>query len=109
MITCNQWLGTEHGDGLTFRRFNVDEGTTKITSYRGLIPYNVTVFTGDLPRAGTDSNVTLKFFGSKGTSSDILIEKIDNRFDRASEDNLMVFEFFKYLWLECRLIKNKFV
>ena len=34
-ITCNQWLGTEKGDGLTVRKFNVDEGTTQISSYRG--------------------------------------------------------------------------
>ena len=34
-ITCNQWLSTEKGDGLTVRKFNVDEATSKITSFRG--------------------------------------------------------------------------
>lgn len=51
------------------------------------------IYTGDLPKAGTDSNVTLKFFGSKSASSDIFIEKIENRFDRASADNLHVRKF----------------
>jgi hypothetical protein len=34
-VTCNAWLGTEKGDGLTVRRFNIDEGTSKIMSFRG--------------------------------------------------------------------------
>jgi hypothetical protein len=70
----------------------------------------LTIHTGDLPKgniyklliiiylnliqtiniAGTDSNVILKFFGSKSSSSDIFIEKIENRFDRASADDLHV-------------------
>ena len=50
----------------------------------------MTIITGDIPRSGTDSNVTVKFFGSKGNSSDIFIEKIENRFDRASIDQLNV-------------------
>jgi hypothetical protein len=55
-----------------------------------VIPYNVKICTGDISRAGTDSSVTIKFFGTKGNSSDIFIEKIENRFDRGSEDDLMV-------------------
>ena len=95
-ITCNQWLGTERGDGLTVRKFNVDEGTTQISSYRGMIPYAMVIVTGDLPRAGTDSNVTLTFFGSKGNSSEIFVEKIENRFERASSDQLMVITILFY-------------
>lgn len=93
-ITCNSWLGTEKGDGLTMRKFNVDDGTTQISSYRGLIPYSMTIITGDTQRAGTDSNVTLKFSGSKGNSEEIFVEKIENRFERASSDQLMVGVFF---------------
>lgn len=89
-ITCNSWLSTEYKDGLTVRKFYVDEATTKIISSEGLVPFNLSVQTGDIPKAGTDSNVTLKFFGSRGTSSDIKIEKIDNRFERASVDNLSI-------------------
>ena len=58
-----------------------------------MIPYNITIYTGDLPQAGTDSNIILKFFGSKGTSDDVYIEKMENRFDRGSQDNLMVFSY----------------
>lgn len=89
-ITCNSWLSTVKDDGLTIRRFNIDDTNTTISSFRGLIPYTLTIYTGDLPKAGTDSDVTLKFFGSKGTSGDIVIEKIDNRFDRASIDTVNI-------------------
>ena len=50
----------------------------------------MTIYTGDLAKAGTDSNVTLKFFGSKGASNEVTIEKLESRFDRASRDSLMV-------------------
>ena len=33
-ITCNQWLSTEHGDGLTVRKFNIDEASTKIANFQ---------------------------------------------------------------------------
>lgn len=50
----------------------------------------MTIYTGDLAKAGTDSNVTVKVFGTKGNSEDIFVEKIENRFDRAAEDTVMV-------------------
>ncbi len=55
-----------------------------------MVPFNLAVYTGDMAKAGTDSNLVLKFFGSKGTSSDVFIEKMENRFERASVDNLPV-------------------
>jgi hypothetical protein len=89
-IKCNEWLGTEKGDGLTTKRFNVDDATTSITSFRGAIPYSMSIYTGDVKNAGTDSNISVKFFGSKNSSGDILIEKMDDRFERASCDTLVV-------------------
>lgn len=89
-INCNEWLGTEKGDGLTIKKFNVDESTTSVSSFRGTIPHKVLIFTGDVQNAGSDGNVTLKFFGSKTSSSDIFIEKLDNRFERAGCDELMI-------------------
>ena len=83
-IDCDSWLSTNKGDGLTVRTFNVDEATTKIISAGGMVPFNLSIHTGDVAKAGTDSSVTLKFFGAKGTSSDVFVEKMDDRFERAS-------------------------
>ena len=79
-ISCNAWLSTSQKDGLTIRRFNVDEASTKIISSEGLVPFHLSVVTGDVPKAGTDSSVTLKVFGSKGSSRDIVVEKLEDRF-----------------------------
>lgn len=49
------------------------------------------VVTADEPKAGTDCNVTVKVFGSKGSSRDIEVEKIDDRFDRDKTDDIKVF------------------
>ena len=65
-----------------------------------VIPYKMLIYTGDVVKGGTDSNVTVKVFGSKGTSDDILIEKIENRFDRAAEDIIMVNYLNFYLLLK---------
>lgn len=88
-IAVNEWLGTEKGDGLTVKKFNVDDATTSVSSVRGTVPHSAIIYTGDVQNAGTDSSVTLKFFGTKATSSDIFIEKIENRFERASVDQFM--------------------
>lgn len=90
VIVCNEWLSTEKGDGLTVKRFNVDEATTNVSSFRGTIPHSLSIYTGDVANAGTDGNVTLKFFGAKTASSDIFIEKLENRFERAAVDTLVV-------------------
>jgi hypothetical protein len=50
----------------------------------------MTIYTGDIAKGGTDSNVTVKVFGTKGTSEEIRVEKMENRFDRAAEDTVMV-------------------
>lgn len=89
-ITCNSWLSAERGDGLTVRTFNVDEATTKIMSAEGMVPYTLSIQTGDVAKAGTDSSVTLKFFGTKGTSSEIFVEKMEDRFERASNVTLPI-------------------
>ena len=90
-ITCNSWLSTSQTDGLTIRTFNVDEASTKIASSgHGTVPFNLSIMTGDLPKAGTDSSVTLKFFGAKGNSSEVFVEKMDDRFERASAVDILI-------------------
>ncbi|KAL8614278.1 hypothetical protein ACOMHN_007616 [Nucella lapillus] len=83
---CRQWLAREHADGKTTRIFSVDDGTSSVTSYRPLVPYEVTVTTGDVAEAGTDSKILVTIFGTKGSSSTIELEKNEDRFERARTD-----------------------
>ena len=68
-----------------------------------MVPYEATFFTGDIQDAGTDAQVFIKVFGVKGSSSDIQIEKMSERFERGRTDLIKVsiyrinLQYFKYL------------
>lgn len=51
-----------------------------------MISYELTISTGDCKDAGTDSKVFVKFFGDRGTTSDIHLDKLSERFERARQD-----------------------
>ena len=53
-ITCNEWLSTVKGDGLTVRKFNVDKRTTQISNISPgeKTSYEITVITRDERNAG---------------------------------------------------------
>ncbi len=51
-----------------------------------MIPYEVTIHTGDVDDAGCDCDISLKLFGSTGSSSDHVIQKDEGNFDRAAID-----------------------
>lgn len=55
-----------------------------------VVPYEVTVHTGDLPEAGTDSKIFMTVFGERGTSKTLELEKIENYFERDQVDTLKV-------------------
>ncbi|GFN87702.1 hypothetical protein PoB_001420800 [Plakobranchus ocellatus] len=80
---CKQWLARDRSDGKTTRIFGVDEGTSSVTSYKPMIPHEVTVTTGDVADAGTDCKIMMTVFGTRGTSSEMELEKREDRFERA--------------------------
>ena len=55
-----------------------------------MVPYEVTIFTGDEPGAGTDSNIVIKAFGVGGATSEVILEKAAERFERGHADFLKV-------------------
>ncbi|XP_012940880.1 lipoxygenase homology domain-containing protein 1 [Aplysia californica] len=83
---CKQWLAKDKGDGKTSRMFSVDDGLSSITSYKPMIPYEVTVTTGDVAAAGTDRKIMMTVFGTKGTSGPLELDKRQDRFERARTD-----------------------
>ena len=54
------------------------------------VPYEVTVHTGDIAGAGTDSQIFMKVFGANGCTSDIVLEKQGERFERGRPDLIKV-------------------
>ena len=55
-----------------------------------MVPYEVTIHTGDKQNAGTDSQVFLKAFGANGATSDVVVEKLSERFERGRADLIKV-------------------
>ena len=51
-----------------------------------VIPYEVTIYTGDMEHSGCDCDVSLKLFGTTGSSSDHIIRKDEGNFERGSID-----------------------
>jgi len=51
-----------------------------------VIPYEVTIYTGDTENAGCDCDVSLKLFGTTGASSEHVIRKDEGNFERGSID-----------------------
>ena len=44
------------------------------------------MYTGDVAEAGTDQKITVTVFGAKGTTSPMVLEKTENRFERDRAD-----------------------
>lgn len=47
-----------------------------------VIPYEITVFTGDKSGAGTDANVFIQMYGLKGKTEEILLRNRSDNFER---------------------------
>ncbi|KAL0965208.1 hypothetical protein UPYG_G00278200 [Umbra pygmaea] len=84
IFQCKCWLAKDRGDGLTARVFNVLDAESITISQK--IIYEVTVVTGDIQNAGTDTQIYLTVFGANGTTEEIPLQKNEDRFERGQED-----------------------
>ncbi|XP_071008463.1 lipoxygenase homology domain-containing protein 1 [Oncorhynchus clarkii lewisi] len=84
IFQCKCWLAKDRGDGLTARVFNVLDADSITISQK--IIYEVTVVTGDVQNAGTDTQIYVSVFGTNGTTEEILLQKNEDRFERGQED-----------------------
>ena len=61
-----------------------------------MVPYEITLYTGDVKDAGTDAHIFVKVFGAGGSSSDIMLEKHSERFERGRIDLIKVRSILMY-------------
>ncbi|XP_030048769.1 lipoxygenase homology domain-containing protein 1 [Microcaecilia unicolor] len=87
-FVCNCWLAKDRGDGLTARVFNILDANCIAIGHKVL--YEVTVITGDLQNAGTDSSVYMMCFGASGSSEEMLLPKNRDRFERGQTDTFVM-------------------
>ncbi|KAI3361755.1 hypothetical protein L3Q82_002099 [Scortum barcoo] len=84
IFACKCWLAKDRGDGLTARLFNVLDAEAISISQK--VIYEVTVVTGDVQNAGTDTLIFMSVFGANGSTEEMLLQKNENRFERGQED-----------------------
>uniref|UniRef100_A0A8D3A845 Lipoxygenase homology PLAT domains 1 n=1 Tax=Scophthalmus maximus TaxID=52904 RepID=A0A8D3A845_SCOMX len=84
IFACKCWLAKDRGDGLTARVFNVLDAEAISISQK--IIYEVTVVTGDVQDAGTDTQIFMSVFGANGSTEEMLLQKNEDRFERGQED-----------------------
>ncbi|XP_063398724.1 lipoxygenase homology domain-containing protein 1-like isoform X1 [Mytilus trossulus] len=73
---CGLWLSRTEGDGKISRDL---VGSKDEFALRKDYKYNVTLFTGDKPGAGTDANVCVTLFGEMGDSGENFLKKAFKR------------------------------
>ncbi|XP_071500737.1 lipoxygenase homology domain-containing protein 1-like [Diadema antillarum] len=84
LLPCQRWLSRDKDDGQTSRVLIVEDGQKM--EYKPKIPYEMTVFTGDVQNAGTDAVISLTVYGTNGYSNEIVLDKNGDRFERGRED-----------------------
>ncbi|XP_053732656.1 lipoxygenase homology domain-containing protein 1-like isoform X2 [Synchiropus splendidus] len=84
IFACMCWLAKDRGDGLTARVFNVLDAEAISISQK--VIYEVTVVTGDVQNAGTDTLIFMSVFGANGSTEEMLLQKNEDRFERGQED-----------------------
>ncbi|XP_068508966.1 lipoxygenase homology domain-containing protein 1 [Syngnathus scovelli] len=84
IFACACWLAKDRGDGLTARVFNILDAEAVSISQK--VIYEVTVVTGDVQNAGTDTKIFMTVFGANGTTEEMLLRKNEDRFERGQED-----------------------
>uniref|UniRef100_A0A8D3DQI5 Lipoxygenase homology PLAT domains 1 n=1 Tax=Scophthalmus maximus TaxID=52904 RepID=A0A8D3DQI5_SCOMX len=74
--------GFEAGSLESFETLGLDVGEIKKVE----IIYEVTVVTGDVQDAGTDTQIFMSVFGANGSTEEMLLQKNEDRFERGQED-----------------------
>nr|CAB3263471.1 lipoxygenase homology domain-containing protein 1-like [Phallusia mammillata] len=85
-FNCHRWLASDEGDGKT----EVELYPTQTRQQDKLLPYEITVTTGDVFNAGTDANVTLQLYGEDGKSESIKLRNRTDNFERNAVDKFKI-------------------
>ncbi|KAF5837533.1 hypothetical protein DUNSADRAFT_4226 [Dunaliella salina] len=81
----NNWVDSKHG----LEHFIWRDGTEDVNA-AALVEYRVTVYTSDIRGAGTDANVSIEMYGSKGAVGQTRLETSANNFERNHADMFVV-------------------
>lgn len=66
------------------------EISKKSCTHCAAIPYEVTIWTGDVKGAGTDANVFLQMYGEDGKTDEVQLRNKTDNFEKAAIDKFKV-------------------
>ncbi|CAF3703956.1 unnamed protein product, partial [Rotaria sordida] len=85
-FVCNRWLDKSEGDG----KIELDLTPSDVIKKTRVMPYEVTVFTGDKSGAGTDADVFIQMYGLNGKTEEIILKNKSDSFERKSVDKFKI-------------------
>lgn len=91
MFPCRRWLATNEEDGLTMRELGLKDTSVPEELATSVVntSYTLKVFTSDIAKSGTDSNVFVTLYGTKGDSGVVPLKQSQthrDKFERGHED-----------------------
>ena len=93
-FSLRRWLDTNEGDKQLF----VEAYPTQVVECEKLIPYEITVHTGDVRSAGTDADVFIQMYGKDKKTEQVFLRNKSDNFERGKVEKfkvllrIMVFE-----------------
>uniref|UniRef100_A0A6P8J2Q7 Uncharacterized protein LOC116306425 isoform X2 n=1 Tax=Actinia tenebrosa TaxID=6105 RepID=A0A6P8J2Q7_ACTTE len=82
---CERWLSTDEDDGLTSRELTWTNMTVKEKEEGETYQYTINIYTGNEWGAGTDANVHVTIYGTKGESGE---QKFENKGNETFEGGM---------------------
>ncbi|CAF3378942.1 unnamed protein product, partial [Rotaria sp. Silwood2] len=97
-FVCNRWLDRREDDG----KIELDLTPSEVTKKAGVIPYEISVFTGDLYGAGTDAKIFIQMYGLYGKTEEIVFKNFQgDRLQRLNQISSADPNIEEY-WFACR-------
>ncbi|CAF2571228.1 unnamed protein product [Rotaria sp. Silwood2] len=97
-FVCNRWLDRREDDG----KIELDLTPSEVTKKAGVIPYEISVFTGDLYGAGTDAKIFIQMYGLYGKTEEIVFKNFQgDRLQRLNQISSADPNIEEY-WFVCR-------
>jgi len=85
-FSLRRWLDVNEGD----RQLQVEAYPTQVIECDKLIPYEVTVTTGDVRSAGTDADVFIQMYGKDNKTEQIVLNNRSDNFERGKVEKFKV-------------------
>ncbi|GAB1599835.1 lipoxygenase homology domain-containing protein 1 isoform X2 [Argonauta hians] len=83
---CFRWLAVDEDDGQT----QVILEASTLEQRDKVDPYEVTLWTGDVPNAGTNSNIHIKLYGDQGKSEECTLTNKSDNFKQGSVNTFKI-------------------